>query len=110
MPRLVDPEKVSAEAVAALRAQLLEDLAEILEMVRHPKGRVVDSASLVTAEELIEASLALLSVPGDRDPAGAAREANLAYATMVAGIDLVKSHTDVPRVPPPRPVRPTDEG
>jgi hypothetical protein len=26
-------------------------------------------------------------------------EVNLAYSTMVSVIDLVKSHTDVPRVP-----------
>ena len=44
-------------------------------------------------------ALARLDVPGATSPAALAADVNLAYATLVAVIDLVKSRTDVPRVP-----------
>jgi hypothetical protein len=92
------PEPVLEELVKSLRT----DLDEVTEMVRAPRGRVLDPASLQTAEELIVSALAVLDRAGPRSRADRAAEANLAYATMLAVIDLVKSHTDVPRVPPPR--------
>ncbi|HLM92121.1 MAG TPA: hypothetical protein VK424_08800 [Thermoplasmata archaeon] len=92
------PEAVLDELVRSLRA----DLEETEDLVRSPKGRVLDPASLVTAGELIEGARAVLDRSGPRSKAERAAEANLAYAVMLSVIDLVKSHTDVPRVPPPR--------
>jgi hypothetical protein len=96
------PEPVLRELVRSLR----EDLQESAAMIAEPRGRVLDPASLRTAAELLEAARATLDRPGERTRAELAADANLAYATMVALIDLVKSHTDVPKVPPPRSVPP----
>ena len=73
-------------------------------MIASPRGRVLDPASLLTARELLDAAVQVLDRPGARTAAERAAEANLAYATMLSVIDLVKSHTDVPKVPPARKV------
>ena len=98
-----DLDRYPEAALTELVTNLRNDLAEVGELVRHPRGAVVDPASLVSAEELVEATLAVLDRPGPRDRAERAREANLAYAAMVTAIDLVKSHTEGPKVPQRRP-------
>lgn len=70
----------------------------------HPGGKVLHPGSLRTAQELLEATRSLLERPGPRSSGELAAEANLAYATLISVIDLVKSHTDLPKVPPPRKV------
>ena len=105
MPLVVDPGALPSHVLEELRRQLREDLAETLEAAVRPKGHVLDPASLETAADLVRASLAVLDRPGARDAAALGAESNLAYAAMLAAIDLVKMHTDVPRVPPPRPRR-----
>ena len=102
MPLVLDPEKLPAVVLEQLHRELREGLAEALEMVATPKGRVLDPASLETAAELVRSAAALLDRPGSRPVSSLGDEANLAYATILAAVDLVKMHTDVPRVPPPR--------
>jgi hypothetical protein len=97
-----DPDSLSEPVLDELVRSLAGDLDETVEMVEKPRGRVLDPASLVTARELLESARAVLRRPGPRSKAERAAEANLAYATLIAVIDLVKTHTDVPRVPPPR--------
>ncbi len=104
MPLVSDPAGVPYPVLEQLVRSLRADLEELEEMVDRPRGRVLDPESLRTARELLDAARALLARPGARAPAEATAEANLAYATILAVIDLVKSHTDVPRVPPPRPM------
>jgi len=99
LPLLLDPSTISRKAVQELHRSLREDLAETSELVDHPLGAVRDPASIVTASELLRSTLALLGRPGRRSPEALAAEVNPAYATMISVIDLVKSHTDVPRVP-----------
>jgi hypothetical protein len=60
---------------------------------------VRDPASLETARDLLEAALVRLGGTGERSRADLAAEVNLAYAAMLAALDLVKSHTDIPLVP-----------
>ncbi|MGD0250939.1 MAG: hypothetical protein ABSB97_08680 [Thermoplasmata archaeon] len=103
MPLVMDPDHFTDEALAQLVRDLRRDLEEALDLARHPRGPVLDPTSLRSAEELVEATLAILDRPGPRDRAERARETNLAYAAMVTAIDLTKSHTMVPRVPAPRP-------
>jgi hypothetical protein len=103
MPLLFDPDRANPETVRSLHAFFVESLEETLELVQNPRGRVIDPASLATAQELVEGALVLLRSPVERDAPSRAREVNVAYAAMIAAIDLVKSHTDMPRVPPPRP-------
>ncbi|MCI4373889.1 MAG: hypothetical protein L3K02_09675 [Thermoplasmata archaeon] len=99
MPLVQDPEALPESILRELHQSLATDLIETLELVRHPHGAVLDPASLTTAEELIQSARAVLDRAGPRSRAEWAAEANLAYATMLAAIDLVKSHTDVPTVP-----------
>jgi hypothetical protein len=103
MPLVLDPDSYSEGMLTGIVQDLREGLLETLELVRHPRGEVLDRASLGTAEELVTTTLAVLDRPGARDRHERAREANLAYAVMIATIDLVKSHTAVPRVPVRRP-------
>jgi hypothetical protein len=99
MPLVLNPASYSAETLEELRKSLRDDLADTVELVQNPGGAVVDPASLETARDLLESTLARLDHPGPSDAASLTADVNLAYATLVAVIDLVKSHTDVPRVP-----------
>ncbi|MGA8663932.1 MAG: hypothetical protein WB809_02535 [Thermoplasmata archaeon] len=97
-----DPESLPESVLEELVRSLRTDLEETEELVRSPRGRVLDPASLLTAAELIHGAKGVLDRPGPRTRAERGAEANLAYAVMLSVIDLVKSHTDVPKVPPPR--------
>lgn len=99
MPLILDPESHREAVLTELARELRADLVETRESVLHPRGRVLDPASLETARELVDAALARIGPEAARTRADMAADANLAYATMLAVIDLVKSHTDVPRVP-----------
>jgi hypothetical protein len=99
MPLVLDPNSLSLSTLEELWRSLRNDLEETREFVDHPPGPVTDPASIESARELLRSTIARLDVPGPRDVATLAVEANLAYATLVAVIDLVKSHADVPRVP-----------
>ncbi len=103
MPLVLHPESLPRAELESLATEFTESLRETLDLVDHPRGRVLDPASLETARELVQSALAVLERPGDRSARALADAVNLGYATMVAAIDLVKSHTDVPRVPAPRP-------
>jgi hypothetical protein len=107
MPLLLDPDRLPVEALRELAAELRTELTETLDLVRAPGRPVRDPASLATAEELVRAALATLDRPGPRDRPGLAADVNLAYAALVASIDLVKSHTDGPTVPQRRSGPPT---
>ena len=102
MPLIWDANSVSKGALRTTVQTLREGLEETLATIHRPPGRVVDPVSLETAETLLVAALASIDRPGPREPKALALDANLAYAALIAAIDLVKSHTDVPRVPVPR--------
>jgi hypothetical protein len=99
MPLVLDPGALPEPVLAQLLAGLRESLEETRELIEAPPARVLDPASLATALELVRSAEALLDRPGARDARTLADEANLAYAVMLASIDLVKSHTEMPRVP-----------
>jgi len=103
MPLVLDPNSIPLATLRALRSSLHDDLAETAEMIERPAGKVLDPVGLETAGELLRSSLARLDAPAPRTPEGLGIDVNLAYATMLAVVDLVKSHTDVPRVPRRRP-------
>ena len=108
MPLILDPSAYDRASLQLLADQMLEGLEELRPRVVAPKAKVLDPQSLLTARELLDAAIAVLRRPGQRSEAELTADANLGYATSLAVLDLVKSHTDVPKVPPPRPVRPSD--
>ncbi len=104
MPLVLDPARHAGDRLVEMERSFREDLTGTLELVRQPRGRVLDPMSLRTAEELLTTTLALseaLAADGS-DPARTAGLINVQYAVLLAAIDLVKSHTDVPRVPAAR--------
>jgi len=102
VPLVLDPQRISFSTLEQLRRSLRQDLEETLETVDRPRGAVRDPASLETAGDLVRSARCVLDRPGPRTPEQLAEEANLAYAVLLAAIDLVKSHTDIPRVPAPK--------
>ncbi len=103
MPLILDANAVPKGALRETVQILRKELEETLEMAQHPRGTVLDPAGIEAAETLVRAALASIDRPGPREPRALGLDANLAYASLVAAIDLVKSHTDVPRVPVRRP-------
>ena len=99
MPLVLDPERLSEPVLLELLSSLRADLEETEELVRQPRGRVLDPASLEVAGELLRSARAVLDAPTAGGREGLATRVNFAYAVLLAAIDLVKSHTDVPRVP-----------
>jgi hypothetical protein len=99
VPLVFDPSSLSPKTLEEVRLALRTDLVETKEFVERPPGRVIDPASLETAADLLNSTLATLDRPGPRSPTAAVADINLAYATLVAVIDLVKSHTEGPKVP-----------
>jgi hypothetical protein len=107
MPLILDPKGHSAGTLSELLNEFTQTLAELRAGLPDPSPHVRDPASIETARELIDAALGRMkdAHAGSREEVAAA--VNLGYATMVAVIDLVKSHTDRPRVPA-RSTRPDD--
>jgi len=106
MPLVLEPKALARAALEELVKEMVEGLEELRPMATSPKARVIDPTSLLTARELLDAALATIRRPGERTDDELAADANLGYATQLAVLDLVKSHTDVPRVPRPRPKSP----
>ena len=101
MPLVLDPDRYRDALLAELAGEFSEALVDMRTGLTHLTGRVLDPASIETARELMDAALARMGEGGHRTRTELAADANLGYATMVAVVDLVKSHTDVPRVPAP---------
>lgn len=99
MTLILGPSSISATTLEEMHRSFREDLAGLRELVREPGGKIREPASLETANELLSSTLAVLELPGHRAPEAMVSEVNLAYATLVAVIDLVKSHSEVPLVP-----------
>ncbi len=99
MPLILDPDAYPEEVLRELARSLRADLEETRKLLDPPPDRIRDLASLETARSLLEATITTLSGRGPLDRRGLAADVNLAYAAMLSVIDLVKSHTDVPKVP-----------
>jgi hypothetical protein len=107
MPLVLDPSGWDRERLLALIRMQLEGLEETLGRVQDLGPRWSDPTSLRTAIDLLEDAQALAQGALDRsnaEPRELALVANVEYDAMLAGIDLLKSHTDLAKVP--RPSRP----
>ena len=102
MPLLFEDGTYSTETLRELLRSLAAELEETRELIRRPRGPVRDPASLETADALVVSALGEVRRDESSEPSVLIGRANLAYAALVATIDLMKSHTDVPRVPQPR--------
>jgi hypothetical protein len=105
VPLILDGTSYDRESLRKLAEEMAVGLEELRPMTVSPKAKVLDPQSLLTAREMLDAALAVLRRPGERTDAELAADANLGYATSLAVLDLVKSHTEMPKVPPPRPAK-----
>jgi hypothetical protein len=103
MPLILDPGSYAEPLLVDLVQGFAEGLRETRADLDHPRGRVLDPAGIDAARDLLDAALRRMEPVARGDPGLLAAQVNLGYAAMVAAIDLMKCHTDVPRVPPPRP-------
>lgn len=99
MPLVLDPTSLPLSSLRELRRSLRDDLVAAQDLVDRPGGAVRDPASLETASELLRWTLVRLDSPAPHTAGALGADVNLAYAALLAVIDLVKSHTEVPRVP-----------
>ncbi|MGA8542103.1 MAG: hypothetical protein WB947_00955 [Thermoplasmata archaeon] len=102
MPLILDPARYDRATLSRLAEEMILGLEELRPSILSPKARVIDPESLRTARETLEAALEILRRPGERSDEELVLDANLGYATTLALVDLVKSHTELPRVPAPR--------
>jgi len=100
---VLDPLELPTETLEALRKSIRGDLAETEDLVRPPPGNVLDPVGLENAGESLRSTRARLDEPEPPTVETIAADVNLAYAALVTVIDLVKVHTDAPRVPRRRP-------
>jgi hypothetical protein len=99
VPLVPQESRVPDATLRELYDSLVADLPDLEAMIVKPKGTVLDPASLDTALELLSSARAVVDGPAPSDRAELLRRTNLAYAVLLSVIDLVKSHTDVPKVP-----------
>lgn len=98
-PLVFDDTALTPAALDELFRSLRGELRETEEQIAHPRGKVLEPVGLETAGELVRSARAVLDGPGATTPEDLAHRANLAYAVLLAAVDLMKSHTDVPKVP-----------
>ena len=99
----LDPSSLSDEALGVQHRDLPASLVATNLLVRHLATALADPARLNPAAELLRSTLSIVEAPGSRIREQVLREVNLADATLLAVIDLVNAHTDVPRGPRKRP-------
>jgi hypothetical protein len=97
MPIDPDPSSLSDAALQSLHDTLRAKLVATSVLVRHVGDALRDPKSLDAATDLLRSTLAFLDRPGSRARDEIVREANLSNATLLAVIDLVKSHADAPK-------------
>lgn len=71
----------------------------LMEFVANPPDPVREPLGLITARNLLEAALAAAPFQPGRSAEELAVAVNLLYESALAAIDLVKCHTESPRVP-----------
>lgn len=105
MPLILNPATHSADSLREMLRMYQEEFREVLAGLEHPPGEVLHPLSLMTAAELVRAVSALSTVVDrpDAEPAALAAMVNVQYDTMIAAIDLMKSHVEMPKVPFRRP-------
>ena len=100
-----DPTRWDSDRLASLIREQSELLRQLSREMREQGGAWRDPGSRLTAEELVEDVLRLgvgaLARGSDRaDPTAHLGDiANVQYGAMLAAIDLLKSHVDLPKVP-----------
>ena len=105
MPLILNPSSHSVEQLREMLRANREDFRETLAGLERPPGDILEPLSLLTAADLVRGVVSL-SESIDRpeaDTALLAAMVNVQYDTLLAAIDLMKSHVAMPKVPQRRP-------
>jgi hypothetical protein len=101
VPLVLDPEALPMETLRALLKEQTEGVTELLEWATHPAAPVKETLGVLTALDLLKSALEV----GRRaehlqaNRAEIAAAVNVQYEASLAAIDLVKMHSDLPKVP-----------
>ncbi len=98
-----DPASLDEDALQVLDETLHAKLVPTGTLVGHLGVALRDPAAHQPASDLLRAMLALFDRPGHRTREELIREVDLSNAALLAVIDSVRSHADVPQVPRKRP-------
>jgi len=102
MPLLLDPATRTEEQLREMLRAGREDFREFLVgLTTAPPGQVKEPLSLLTAADLLRDVMVLSDVVDrpDADRVALAAMVNVQYDVLLAAIDLMKSHVEVPMVP-----------
>ena len=98
VPLILDAASVPEATIRTMAKELREELEEILASI-DARGTPKDPLGVVTASDLLKAAIQL-GRETEGAPVGlAAAVVNVEYETLLASIDLIKSHFGLPTVP-----------
>ena len=105
MPIVLDPSAIPEPTLREMARELQEELEEILGSIED-RGTPRDPLGVLTAADLLRAAIRLgHETQGAAVPLTVA-VVNVQYETLIASVDLIKSHFGLPTVPraraPPR--------
>lgn len=101
MPLILDAGTHPIERLREMLRENQADFRETLAALDHPPGPVLDPMGLKNAGDLVRGVMALgdaIDRP-EAEPKLLAAMVNVQYETLVASIDLMKAHVDIPKVP-----------
>jgi hypothetical protein len=105
MPLILDPARVPEETLRTMARELATELREVLDSL-DDRGPAKDPLGIVTARDLLAAAIRLAEETEGGSIALTAAVVNVEYETLLAAIDLIKTHYGLPTVPRARPPGP----
>jgi hypothetical protein len=98
VPLLLDPRRLPEATVRTMAKELAGELEEILESLSD-RGKPRDPWGVVTAADLLTAAIELGRATEGAPVALTAAVVNVQYETLIAAVDLIKTHYGLPTVP-----------
>jgi hypothetical protein len=98
MPLILDPSSVPDAILRKMARELTVELVEVLDSIAE-RGPAKDPFGIVTAGDLLRAAIALGRATEGAPVALTAAVVNVQYETLLAAIDLIKTHYGLPTVP-----------
>ena len=98
MPLILDPHRLPEATVRTMARELSSGLEEVRDSLAD-RGPAKDPLGIVTASDLLAAAIQLGRATEGAPIALTAAVVNIQYETLIAAIDLIKTHYGLPTVP-----------
>ena len=98
MPLILDPARVPEETLRTMAKEFTVELQEVLDSIAD-RGAPKDPLGIITASDLLTSAIQLGRATEGAPVALTAAVVNVQYETLIAAIDLIKSHYGLPTVP-----------